>query len=113
MATAATPKITTLGTAVDLTDAVVNPIAAEPTTPRQGGFVMRNRMNFSQISTSNSRAMTVNNAAMTTLPAVPFYILNVPKRVYVRISPCLHLRMRLFLGLTLLRLLQQAYQIVI
>ena len=84
MGTAATPKITTLGTVVDLTDAIVNPVAAEPATPRQGGFVMRNRMDFGQISTSNSRAMTVNNAAMTTLPAVPFYIIKVPKRVYVK-----------------------------
>jgi hypothetical protein len=84
MATAATPKITTLGTSVDLTDTSVNPEAAPTTTPRQGGFTLRNRINFSNVSTSNSRAMTVNNASMTTLPAVPFFVLEVPERVLVR-----------------------------
>jgi len=81
---AAQPKITTLGTAVDLTDPSVNPQAAPTSTPRQGGFTLRNRVNFTNVSASNKAAMTVNNVAMTTLPAVPFYILEVPERTYVK-----------------------------
>jgi hypothetical protein len=76
-------KFTTLGTVVDLTDTDVNPDAAPTSTPRQGGFTLRNRINFSNVSTSN-KTMCTFDATPATTATVPFRILEVPERVYVK-----------------------------
>lgn len=77
-------KFTTLGTAVDLTDPTVNPEAAGVVTPREGGFTLRNRINFGRVSAANKLMWTVTDATPATETTVPFLILNVPKRVYVK-----------------------------
>jgi hypothetical protein len=84
MATAAHAKITQWDTAVDLTDVDVNPGAAPTATPRQGGFMLRNRINFANVSSGSDNAMTVNAVEMTTLPTTPFTVLQVPERVFVK-----------------------------
>ena len=77
-------KFTTLGTVVDLTDVTVNPDAAPTSTPRQGGFTLRNRINFTNVSAANKLMWTVTDATPTTETTVPFRILEVPERVYVK-----------------------------
>jgi hypothetical protein len=81
---AVTVKFTTLGTAVDLTDVDVNPDAAPTSTPRQGGFTLRNRINFSNVSDANKLMWTVSDATPATETTVPFKVLQVPKRVFVK-----------------------------
>jgi hypothetical protein len=81
---AATPKITQVASTIDLTDTDVNPQAAPTSTPRQGGFTLRNRVNFANVSDANKTMMTWNDALCTTLPTVPMFILEVPERVFVK-----------------------------
>jgi len=77
-------KFTTLGTAKDMTDTDVNPDAAPTATPRQGGFVLRNRINFGNVSTADKTMWTVSDATPTTETTVPLKLLEVPDRVYVK-----------------------------
>jgi hypothetical protein len=81
---AVTVKFTLLGTAVDLTDVDVNPDAAPTSTPRQGGFTLRNRINFDNVSAANKLMWTVSDATPATETTVPFVVLQVPKRVFVK-----------------------------
>lgn len=81
---AVTVKFTTLGTAVDLTDTDVNPDAAPTSTPRQGGFTLRNRVNFANVSSANKLMWTVSDATPATETTVPFYVLEVPERTLVK-----------------------------
>jgi hypothetical protein len=77
-------KFTILGTAVDLTDVSVNPAAAPTTTPRQGGFTLRNRVNFANVSAANKLMWTVTDQTPATETTVPFYVLEVPSRTLVK-----------------------------
>ena len=77
-------KFTTLGSTVDLTSVAINPDAAPTATPRQGGFVLRNRVNFDNVSSANGKMWTVSDATPTTETTVPFRILEVPERVFVK-----------------------------
>jgi len=77
-------KFTVLGTALDLTDTDVNPDAAPTSTPRQGGFTLRNRINFDNVSIANKTMWTVSDATPTTETTVPLKLLEVPDRVYVK-----------------------------
>ena len=77
-------KFTTLGTPVDLTDTSVNPRAAAVVTPREGGFTLRNRIDFGQVSAANKLMWTCSDTTPITETTVPFYVLNVPSRVYVK-----------------------------
>jgi hypothetical protein len=76
-------KFTTQGTAIDLTDPSVNPEAAPTATPRQGGFVLRNRIDAAKLSTAN-RVLCTFDATPATTPTVAMRILEVPERVYVK-----------------------------
>lgn len=81
---AVTAKFTTLGTALDMTDTDVNPDAAPTATPRQGGFILRNRINFGNVSVANKTMWTVSDATPATDTTVPLKLLEVPERVYVK-----------------------------
>lgn len=75
-------------TVVDLTDPAVNPKAAAMSTPRQGGFTLRNRFDCSDgwspatFAASDIAAIKSTNAAAVTM--TPFFILDVPARTMVR-----------------------------
>jgi hypothetical protein len=75
-------------TTVDLTDVAVNPDAAPQSTPRQGGFTLRNRWNCSRIPSAATFAANdiaaVKSTAATTFTATPFFVLDVPKRTLVK-----------------------------
>jgi hypothetical protein len=42
-------------TTFDLTDPSINPSAAPQSTPRQGGFTLRNRINFTNVAAANKK----------------------------------------------------------
>jgi len=68
-------KFTTTGaTTYDLTSTSVNPNAAPVATPREGGFVLRNRIDFDEVTAPTATARVANILK----------ILNVPKRTVVR-----------------------------
>ena len=79
------------GTAVDLTDTSVNSDAAPVTTPRQGGFTLRNRWDCSKlaatghdVSFSAGEIVHVTSAAAATWTNHPFTVLEIPERTMVR-----------------------------
>jgi hypothetical protein len=77
-------KFTTLGTAVDLTDTDVNKVAAATSTPRQGGFTLRNRIDFSKVTAANKLMWTCSDVTPATDTTNPFYVLEVPERTLVK-----------------------------
>ena len=75
------------GSVVDLTSTSVNDIAAPTTTPRQGGFTLRNRINFTNIATANKRTFgPITSAAKATAGqnCNQLRVLQVPKRTWVK-----------------------------
>jgi hypothetical protein len=79
------------GTAVDLTDPAVNPDAAPQSTPRQGGFTLRNRWDASKLAATGDDVsfaaggvVHVTSAAAATFTVTPFTVLDVPARTMVR-----------------------------
>lgn len=74
-------------TTVDLTDPSVNPLAAPESTPRQGGFTLRNRFDASHTWSAATFAAgdiaAVASTTATTFTATPFFVLDVPKRTMV------------------------------
>jgi hypothetical protein len=74
-------------TTVDLTDPAVNPHAAPESTPRQGGFTLRNRWDCSDdwspatFTSSDIAATKSTNAVVYTV--TPFFVLDVPARTMV------------------------------
>jgi hypothetical protein len=77
-------------TIVDLTDTSVNPDAAEVTTPRQGGFTLRNRWDCAKLALSGNDVtfaagdiVHVTSAATATFTHTPFTVLEVPERTMV------------------------------
>jgi hypothetical protein len=80
----------TEGTAIDLTDVSVNPGASPTSTPRQGGFTLRNRVNFSNVTASNKATFATSaysagaSAAADTWTVNPLIFLQVPARTLVK-----------------------------
>jgi hypothetical protein len=70
----------TSGSTFDLTDPAINPNAAEISTPRQGGFTVRNRIDFDNPTLQAAGA----DVAATLNVANLFYILEIPKRTNIR-----------------------------
>jgi len=74
---------------VDLTSVSTNPDVAPVSTPRQGGFTLRNRWNCSNLSGNNDRTFTTSDVTFTsassvaTIAATHFKILEVPPRTMV------------------------------
>ena len=71
----ANPFINSSNTTYDLTDPDVNSGAVNQATPREGGFVLRNRMNFTNITAPTCIAGKIANVLK---------ILKVPKRTVIR-----------------------------
>lgn len=62
-------KFTTTGnTTYDLTDNTVNAIAVEPATPREGGFVLRNRINFANVTAPTATSRVANVLRILKIP---------------------------------------------
>jgi hypothetical protein len=76
---------TASGSLIDLTSIAVNPSAAATITPRQGGFVARNRFNASNLSAANKNLWTAANLpAGSNVEAVNrMKVLEIPERVRV------------------------------
>jgi len=79
-----TPKFTSINSNIDLTDTDVNPNAAPTATPRQGGFVLRNRINFDEVSAANKSMWIIASAELTGDAVNNFYALEVPERTFVK-----------------------------
>ena len=86
----------------DLTTLAKNPAAVAMSTPRQGGFTLRNRINFTNVATADKKLCILTASASTNSTDV-LLVLEVPNRTLVHklISlACLHwqyLRTRLSL----------------
>jgi len=78
------PSFTSITANVDLTDTDVNPGAAPTSTPRQGGFTLRNRINFAHVAASDKSIWTIASAELTGDAIYNFRILEVPERVFVK-----------------------------
>jgi hypothetical protein len=76
---------TAAGNIKDVTDVSVNPLATETTTPRQGGFTIRNRVNFDAVNSSADLTMPASALYSTSkVKANQIYVLDVPKRTTVK-----------------------------
>lgn len=79
--------VTASGSMIDLTSVTINAEAAATATPRQGGFVLRNRWNASNLSSTNKNLYTTANlpdASSSSEPVNRMKILEVPDRTYVK-----------------------------
>ena len=77
---------TSSGEIIDLTSTGVNPDAAPESTPRQGGFTIRNRWNSNNLSAANKRTfgpMTASVAAAAKSANI-IKVLKVPARTLVK-----------------------------
>lgn len=74
------------GETIDLTSATVNPDAAPTATPREGGFVLRNRWNCDNLSAANKQTFGPFGAGVTAsaTSANVIRIMKVPKRTILR-----------------------------
>lgn len=78
---------TSSGTKINLTSVSVNPSAAPVTTPRQGGFTLRNRINFTNVAASNKKTFTFNVSGASSgkiQAANRLRVLRVPARTLVK-----------------------------
>lgn len=77
---------TAAGETIDLTDTSVNPEAAGEVTPREGGFVIRNRWNCSNLSAANKQTFGPFSASVTAsaTSANVIRVLKVPARTLVK-----------------------------
>ena len=78
---------TSSGSTVDLTSVSVNSGAAPESTPRQGGFTLRNRVNFSNVAAANKKTFTFDSSASNSgasQAANKFRVLSVPVRTLVK-----------------------------
>jgi hypothetical protein len=66
----------------DLTDTDINPGAAPTSTPRQGGFTLRNRVNFSNVPASDNKLFTLTGGTAATTGRL-LRVLEVPKRTLI------------------------------
>ncbi len=67
----------------DLTTTVKNPGATAMATPRQGGFTLRNRINFANVATADKK-LCILTASASTNPTDVLLVLEVPNRTIVR-----------------------------
>jgi len=74
---------TTAANVSDLTDTSINPDAQATTTPRQGGFTLHNRINFTNVATSDKKLFSIVGATAATVGRV-LRVLEVPERVLVK-----------------------------
>ena len=72
----------TLGSAVNMQSTAINPNAAPVATPRQGGFTLRNRINWANVN--SSAATTIGTIASHEAAATNYYLMEVPKRTVLR-----------------------------
>lgn len=70
-------------TVFDLTDTDINPGAAPTSTPRQGGFTLRNRINFSNVALTNKKLFTIASSGSAAQVGNVLRVLEVPERVQV------------------------------
>lgn len=77
-------------TIIDLTDNTINPDAAEMSTPRQGGFTLRNRWDCTKLALTGKDVtfaagdiVHVTSAAAAVFTNTPFTVLQVPARTMV------------------------------
>jgi len=70
-------------TVFDLTDPAINPEAAPQSTPRQGGFTLRNRINFTNVAAGNKKLFTLASSATAAQVGNVLRVLDVPERVQV------------------------------
>ena len=77
-------KFKTTGSKIDLTSTAVNPEAAPTSTPRQGGFTLRNRVNFTNVATANKTTFTMaSQSTASSHAANVFRVLEVPYRTVI------------------------------
>lgn len=76
----------TTGETIDLTDTDVNPDAAPTATPRQGGFVLRNRFDCANLAAANKQTFGPFSASVTAsaTSANIIRVLKVPPRTLVK-----------------------------
>lgn len=76
----------TSGENINLTSVAVNPDAAPESTPRQGGFTIRNRWNCDSLSAANKQTFGPFSASITASAksANTIKVLKVPERTYVK-----------------------------
>jgi len=67
----------------DLTSVDINPSAAPTSTPRQGGFTLRNRINFTNVSAANRKLATFTGGTAATSGNL-LRVLQVPERVLIK-----------------------------
>ena len=79
-----TPANSTTATTFDLTDTDLNPSAAPTSTPRQGGFTLRNRINFTNVSTANKKLFNALVGATAATVGNVLRVLEVPERTLVK-----------------------------
>lgn len=77
---------TTAGEVIDLTNPTYNPDAAPEATPRQGGFVLRNRWNCDNLAAAYKQTFGPFSASVTAsaTSANIIKVLKVPKRTLVK-----------------------------
>ena len=71
-------------TTFDLTDPDINPSAAPTSTPRQGGFTLRNRINFTNVATANKKLFNIASTGSAAQVGNVLRVLEVPERVLVK-----------------------------
>lgn len=79
-----TVKFTSVTNHKDLTDTDVNPSAAPTATPRQGGFVLRNRIDFDEVAAADKSIWIIASAELTGDAINSFRVLEVPERTFVK-----------------------------
>lgn len=72
------------GSTIDLTSTDVNPEAAPQSTPRQGGFTLRNRVNFANISAANKQLTKLAATSAASQTASILQVIEVPARTLVK-----------------------------
>ena len=75
-------NLVTFASAKNLQSTAINPNAAPIATPREGGFTLRNRINFSSLNSSAAKTMGAISTSVAT--ATNLQILEVPKRTLLR-----------------------------
>lgn len=71
-------------TTFDLTSTSINPDAAPTSTPRQGGFTLRNRINFSNVAAANKKLFNIASSAVAAQTGNVLRVLEVPERTMVK-----------------------------
>jgi hypothetical protein len=83
---ATTDDFKTNSTIHDLTDVNVNPFATTTSTPRQGGFTVRNRIDFDNLDSALANQTMPASAVVSTskVQANVLWLLDIPKRTTVK-----------------------------